>query len=213
MRSIWIVIISILITSGLIGGSVFYLVDAKATKDKNTLQSEITDLNKKVVATEKSLAIARASATSATTNSTITSTSSVNHLYQNDDLGFSFTIPTDYTIQLTRMYEGASGVVIRFAKESSALVSDYNFAELTLYQDSTTLDKLTTSYQKNNSDILKTFSIKIDGTDATKYEVGGLAGGFHIIGTNGKLVLTMDHYPSGDSNFIDQVLSTLKFTK
>ncbi len=65
-----------------------------------------------------------------------------------------------------------------------------------VYKDNQSLDALKTSYaEAEGKDILKTTPIKIAGTDAVEYEIGGSANGFHIIGTNGKIAVTADDYP------------------
>ena len=69
------------------------------------------------------------------------------------------------------------------------------------------------SFQKGHTDFLKTSDIKIAGIDAVKYEIGGMGSGFSETVTNGKLLVEMTQYPSQNSDFIDQTLSTFQFTK
>lgn len=51
MKSLRIVLITIIIAGGLVSGGTYYAMNKKATKDKNALQSQINDLNKKVADT------------------------------------------------------------------------------------------------------------------------------------------------------------------
>lgn len=79
MKTLWIVLISFVATAVIVGGGTYYIVNAKATKDKDALQSQITDLNKKVTDTEKSLADTQATATTQTTVPTTTTTTEATH--------------------------------------------------------------------------------------------------------------------------------------
>jgi hypothetical protein len=95
MKTIWIVVISAVVTAGVIGGGTYYLVNAQATKDKDALQAQITTLNTKVADTEKSLADAQ-TVTSATTQ-TVTDATAGWKTYSNTTSGYSIKYPTSWT--------------------------------------------------------------------------------------------------------------------
>jgi len=60
MKTIWVAIISVVITAVLVGGGTYYYLNKKATTDKNALQAQIDDLNIKVTAAEQALSDAQA---------------------------------------------------------------------------------------------------------------------------------------------------------
>lgn len=128
--------------------------------------------------------------------------------------GFSFTIPTGYVIQVEEIGEGGPGEIITFGKKTNDLVSEYNFVSMRVTNaGKSTLDSLKAEYIKEQgSDILNTIPIKIAGTDAVRYEIGGFASGYHIIGTNGTMLIDVNNYPSENASFITQILSTFQFT-
>ncbi len=93
----------VLIVAGLAGGLTYRAVNNKATKDKNNLQSQIDDLNKKLSDTQSLLTVAKNAAstanstsTSSATTTTPSTTSTTWKNYSNTTYGFSFTFPNDY---------------------------------------------------------------------------------------------------------------------
>jgi uncharacterized protein YxeA len=48
MKTIWTILITVLVTGGFVGGGTYYFANAKGTNDKNKLQAQIDDLNKKL---------------------------------------------------------------------------------------------------------------------------------------------------------------------
>ena len=54
VKTIWIILISVVVFGGLIGGGTYYLVNTKVTKDKIDLQAQINNLNTRISNTEKS---------------------------------------------------------------------------------------------------------------------------------------------------------------
>ncbi|PIS07358.1 hypothetical protein COT78_03935 [Candidatus Berkelbacteria bacterium CG10_big_fil_rev_8_21_14_0_10_43_13] len=94
-------LIVVIVTGGIVGGATYYLVNKNATTDKNDLQAQIDDLNKKVSNTETALATAQAATsysgtvtTSSTTPAVVTATTDWKS-YANSTYGFSFTFPND----------------------------------------------------------------------------------------------------------------------
>lgn len=56
MKTIWVVVITVVITGVLVGGGTYYFLNKQATDDKNALQAQITELGAQVAAAEQSLA-------------------------------------------------------------------------------------------------------------------------------------------------------------
>jgi hypothetical protein len=96
MKPIWIVLISFLITAGIVGGGTYYYLNKKATTEKNSLQAQINDLNTKVADTEKSLADAQVATPS--TTQTVTEATATWKIYTNSTYKFSFKYPSDWKI-------------------------------------------------------------------------------------------------------------------
>jgi len=98
------IVLTIVITGGVVGGITYYFVNKNATADKNNLQSQIDDLNKKLSDAKTALTTAQTVASS-TSNSSISSTSTsvadsattstTWKNYSNTAYGFSMTFPND----------------------------------------------------------------------------------------------------------------------
>lgn len=101
MKAIWIVVISVVATVVIAGGGTYYLVNAKATKDKDNLQSQITDLNKKIDDSQVALVAAEAtSAGTAATTTTVTPDPTAGwSTFSDATLGFSIKYPTTWTAE------------------------------------------------------------------------------------------------------------------
>lgn len=69
MKTIWVVLITLVATAVIVGGGSYYFLNKKATNDKNSLQSQIDDLNAKLATAEKSLADSQVSSVATTTPS------------------------------------------------------------------------------------------------------------------------------------------------
>lgn len=89
MKPVWMIVISVVVTAGIIGGGTYYFLNAKATKDKDALQSQITDLNKKLT---------DAQTTTSTTTTTTDPTASWK-TYTNDSYAVSFKYPSNWTLK------------------------------------------------------------------------------------------------------------------
>lgn len=118
MKPIWTILITVLVTGGLVGGGTYYYLNDKATKDKNTLQSQINDLNKKVADAEKSLADAEAAATATTT--TATDETANWKTYTNDKYGYSIKFPTDFSV----VESGIAGTADATANSSAITITN-----------------------------------------------------------------------------------------
>jgi hypothetical protein len=68
MKSIWVILITVIATAGLVGGGTYYFLNKKATDDKNALQAQIDGLAKKVADADTAQTTAAASEISYTSN-------------------------------------------------------------------------------------------------------------------------------------------------
>jgi len=91
MKTIWVVLITFVVSALAIGGGTYYFTNANAKIDKDNLQSQITELNNKITVAEKKLADAEATAeTSSTTTDNKTETWKT---YTNPRVNYSFEYP------------------------------------------------------------------------------------------------------------------------
>lgn len=110
MKPVWKIVIVALITAVIVGGLTYYYLNTKAKQEKNDLQTQIDDLNKKIADQEAAAAAASDTATAAATKTisttptaattTLASTtppasSSDWKAYTNSTYGFSMTFPDD----------------------------------------------------------------------------------------------------------------------
>ncbi len=89
MKTIWVVIISVVVSGALVGGGTYYFLNKQATTDKDALQAQINDLNVKITAAEKALADAQGTTPTGATTGWNTYTNSV--------YGFNLEYPTGWT--------------------------------------------------------------------------------------------------------------------
>lgn len=73
MKTIWIVLLTVIISGGVIGGGTYYLVNAKETKDKDSLQAQIDNLSVTLSQKQTELTNLTNTTTSGSTNSTASS--------------------------------------------------------------------------------------------------------------------------------------------
>lgn len=212
MKTWLTVLISVVVTGGLIGGGTYYYLHQKEAKDKNALQAQIDDLNTKVADTEKSLADAQVALTAARTSvsATTSTTQGVSSTYTDKTLGFSFTLPVSYYAFRSENFEGGHSVSIKLGKKNSDGTLDDSQISLTYINVASTLAELEKSTTANN-DVIKTSATKVDGQDGVKYELGGMAGGYKVISTKGNSYVTFDNYPSSGSTILDGIVSSFKF--
>ncbi|MCX6812607.1 MAG: hypothetical protein NTW79_03225 [Candidatus Berkelbacteria bacterium] len=104
MKPVWIIVISVVITAGIIGGGTYYFLNKKTINDKDALQSQITDLNKKLTDAQTT-----ASSTTSTTTPTTTDETASWTKYKSDDLGISFKFPVFTATAKYFLLDGSKG--------------------------------------------------------------------------------------------------------
>jgi len=114
MKTIWIVLISVVVTAGVIGGGTYYYFDNKATKDKNNLQAQIDDLNKQVADAEKKTledvqSTVNTNGSSSDTNNTNATSHAGMKLYNYSKIGLSFYYPESLGTPTLDEYKGNVG--------------------------------------------------------------------------------------------------------
>lgn len=107
MKPIWIALISIVGAALIVGSGTYYFVNAKATTDKEDLQTQITALNSKFDDSQKALAAAEVAASVKTTAPVATGTTVTPtpvdptaswKTYTNATYNFSFKYPATFTV-------------------------------------------------------------------------------------------------------------------
>jgi hypothetical protein len=93
MKKIWVVIITVLITAGLIGGGGYYYLNKKYNDDKDALNKQISDLNDQIDALNNQ------SSSTPTTTTVTTDPTSDWKTYTNSKYGISFKYPKTWSIE------------------------------------------------------------------------------------------------------------------
>jgi len=132
MKTIWIIIISVVVTAGVSGGSIYAYQNNKTSKDKEALQNQITTLESTKTDLEKQVTnLTSATATSNNGNSSSTSSSSETtswKTYTNSRVNYSFGYPSnglqlnlDETIKYPSTRDGDSKTedLVQFATAST----------------------------------------------------------------------------------------------
>lgn len=144
-----------------------------------------------------------------------TTDKSAEDVYINSEFGFSFTLPSDYAVIEEYGCEGNCGVSMQIGKKSDTRVFSNTNITLFYNQSGGTLNEIKKNYESGNNDIIKTTSIKIDGQDAYKYEIGGMSSGFHFIAAKGEFNLDINAYPADIMDvkdvLLDDIISSFKF--
>lgn len=97
MKNIWLIIITIVLTSAVVGGGTYYFVNSKAEKDKKELNSQISDLNNKISAAQTALDQTTTPTTSTGTTATTDETANWK-TYTNDTYNYSIKYDTGWTV-------------------------------------------------------------------------------------------------------------------
>lgn len=103
MKNWLLVLLTVIVTGGLVGGGTYYYLNQKSDKDTAALQAQIDTLN-----TEKE-ALATTAAATATTAETATTAPA--NTYTNTDYGFSFVYPEGWTTAENPYITASTGVV------------------------------------------------------------------------------------------------------
>lgn len=93
MKKIWVVLITVLVTAGLIGGGGYYYLNKKFSDEKATLNKQISDLNDEIDA------LKNPASSSSTTDTTATADPTSDwKTYTNAKYGISFKYPKSWVI-------------------------------------------------------------------------------------------------------------------
>jgi len=103
MRNIWVVLITFIVTAGVVGAGGWWYMDGKITSEKKDLQTRIDTLNTELDA----LKVFEAS--SSQSSETSESASEDENLYTDSQAYFSFTLPDGWEIKNSYYYETAGG--------------------------------------------------------------------------------------------------------
>ncbi|HLC44068.1 MAG TPA: PsbP-related protein [Patescibacteria group bacterium] len=214
------VLITIIITGGIVGSVTYYLVQKKATTDKNSLQSQIDDLNKKLAATNA--AITAATSTTSTTSSTTATTDPTAEwkTYTNTTYRFSFKYPSTYYYASPDGFPDTiffSTATISFPKESEGPIVPI-FVSVTA--GTSLQDEITKGKSDYNLSGYSQTTIKAGNESLTK--ISGTAGSNSMIEgkqlievftlKNSKLIkFTFISGVNVESTTFDQIISTLEF--
>jgi hypothetical protein len=222
MKPIWTIVISFVATAGIVGGGTYYLVNSKATKDKNNLQTQITDLNKKMADTEKSLADAQSTTmpTATTTTSSATDETESWKTYSNTAYGFSLKYPSSCTANVASSYASNDGVYI-----DDASTGGYEQPHLLIVeaeQSSLTLDAYQAKASKDAT-FTQAAAITFAGQPAYEGVSNGMTSSYGIIVKKGSYIYHLDlssgnkdtlaQNKAGLSAIQNKILSTFQFTK
>lgn len=217
MKPVWIVLISVLASGGLVGGGTYYLANAKAIKDKNALSAQIQEKEAK----EKSLQYSNNDLTSklAAAEAAVVakSQSPAQSLTHTNELGkFSFDLPEGYIVSKSGNCEGMCGETLTISKLNSGL--SYSDMAITIrtvdYTKPISLESWNTDSQY--SPIGELGDLKVGGITAKKYNNGGLFDVEEIRFTRGNFTyeIIKEGRVDGASQkaAYDKILSTFKFT-
>lgn len=201
MRKQFAIMVVIMITAGLVGGATFYLVDAKNTKDKEALQSQINDLSAKLannVNTNTNAVVATNS--NVNTNATISPTAGWK-TYTNSTYKYSFKYPATYTInELAKAFE----------ESMNASCQSVNLNTKTSIYACDVAENLTTYglREPNGMDPESTTDLNIGDRAAIKYVSGDSVSYVTMSPTNNRIVI---NGATSDITNLELMLGTFNF--
>lgn len=224
MKTIWIVLISFVLTAVIAGGGTYYFANAKAVKDKDNLQAQITTLNTKIADTEKSLADAQAAITTQPISQTTTTTTDATSNWKSitsDRLYFSVKYPSDWVADTTYPYDE---LPISNSDKSQQVIfqqGNYNTSDLTQCLKSYFGSRFVASKAKNVQSTTGLSGILYDGQGDTGneklvmflYPDSDIA---HFPGTKNPLVIintryTGDVIPTSQDNIFMGIVNSFRF--
>lgn len=221
MKTFWVVIISVILTAGVVGGGVWYFLDQQATQDKNNLNTQISDL-------QTSLTKLKTTATSTTTIPTTTDATASWKTYTSDAFKYSIKYPSNWFVtadgnllsvnspenqairdQTNAYNEGyAPTILIQYF----ASVSDYvNQGTPQVKSTKMLLEFIQGEANKNTLN-----EITLGGQKAYEYEAGGFAGNYYYIACEYTAKVYSTQIVSEKSALTATeklILSTFQFTK
>jgi hypothetical protein len=217
MKSFWTILITVLVTGGLVGGGTYYYLNKKATDDKKNLQSQIDKLNKKLTTTK--------------------STATINPGWQkftSNQFNYSIEYPANLTAQIQNNNDGTvtgTGFSEKNNTDNSYVMeisSTDIFDDMTVQVNGQDQKVKDISFETYVSNLLpgqgtdKITSVKkISTNSGTIYEVS-----YYGVGTHGATTSTYAYYslsptkylmmyPDSNTNLpmFDQMLATFRSTK
>lgn len=97
MKKLWIIVIAIIAAAGIAGGGTYYYFNQKAIDDKQTQQTQIDNLNSRILTLNRQLAAATATVTAPATSAiALVDETAGWKTYSIRDLNLSFKFPADW---------------------------------------------------------------------------------------------------------------------
>ncbi|MFA7253342.1 MAG: PsbP-related protein [Patescibacteria group bacterium] len=124
MKTIWTLLIAVVVSASAAGTGTYYFVNAKATKDKNSLQEQINNLNRRI--TDSQAALSSASATESLNNVSTADWKTFNDTL----LGYAIKYPTDWVVDAVNnpvlFHPSADNFFLSISKtETQSSLTDY----------------------------------------------------------------------------------------
>ena len=222
MKSWLKVLLTILITGGIVGGVTYYIVNKNATTDKKNLQSQIDDLSKKLAATSAAITTAASTTTTNTSTSTATTDPTVGwKTYTDSSDNYTIKYPTTWTVDLQNK-DSNNKAIPSFLPLGMSNSPHSKFVEIQVSQ--TLLPSAsrvgTDAYAATNGNVVTSQSTVVVGGISTTKLVTNLDNGYDTFvyldkGTK-TYVFSFGNITSSDTSYIeafDNMLSTFQFTK
>ncbi len=230
MNSMGKMILTVLVTTLVIGGGTYYFVNNKAITDKTALQTQVSTLTTEKATKDKATEDLQSQiadlkkSTAATAN--IVKYSLANYSTPKTNLNLQFELPDGYGAAMDQEGEGALVVtynVGKFVSQNGKNVIQVTTSVPTHVKIIPSFDsKVTTlaDWQKKDtgfdllpSDAKKMTDVTIAGITATRYDVGGF-GEYHLIQfVKDKSFYEIRNEVGLDEDVISKIIATFTFTK
>jgi uncharacterized protein YxeA len=134
MKTVWIVLVSFVVTALTVGGGTYYFMSSKAKEDKEALQLQITTLDAKLSQTEKSFTETQATLTTTTTSQVTFEKESTPTFKKDPEKGYYGTLAltgylTHQSVPADPYNESSTETIdyvsFKFSKSNSNLINDY----------------------------------------------------------------------------------------
>lgn len=99
MKRIWIVLITVVATAGLVGGGTYYFINKKTNQDKANLQKQIDDLSETIVTTTADTTTETTTVTPAPTTTSVVDPTAGWKNFTDNTHSLSFKYPTTLTVK------------------------------------------------------------------------------------------------------------------
>lgn len=207
------------------GGGAYAYVNNKATKEKNDLNAQITDLQKQV-ATSGTIAATTTPSSSTSTPASATDKTAGWKTYTNNDYGYSFKYPADWSAQQSSSQTSTNCKTIcasaSFSGSNSFWTQVTDLDEFaSSIQNGTFTDKSLLGYVRysqskdgltettvNDNAVVKMKTTNLDDSN-------GYSTGFFLL-KNSKIYAVYANYSKTDTSsgdILNSILSTFQFTK